>query len=341
MATTWGETFPPKPAFAEKDIPSQEGRVFLITGGTSGVGFELAKALYHLNGHVYITCRFISSGKSAISSILTSSPHPSQIIPSGKGTLHCLQLDLADLSTIAAFSAEFLSKEDRLDVLWHNAGVMVPADDAPSKDGYHMQLAVNGLGTFLLQKHLSPLLLSTAARPDTPALSVRSIFVSSSGHRAAPMPDGVNWDDINLLSATGVKGNVAKYCQSKAMSVMFAHELARRYGDKGIVSFSLHPGALHTGLQKSLPGWYNAIFGLLRHEPRLGALTELYAGLVTLEDGDGRMLEVGGRNGSFILPWGRFGAGSPSIFEGLAKRGTGERLWQTCEEMLSVFSTTK
>lgn len=151
------------------------------------------------------------------------------------------------------------------------------------------------------------------------------------------MPDGVNWADMDLKSATGTKGNVAKYCQSKAMDVMFAHELARRYGDKGLVSFSLHPGALHTGLQKSLPGWYNAIFGLLRHEPRLGALTELYAGLVPLNKGDERMLEKGGRNGSYILPWGRFGAGSPSVFDGLAERATGERLWNMFQEMVRDY----
>lgn len=107
---------------------------------------------------------------------------------------------------------------------------------------------------------------------------------------------------------------------------MHAHELARRYSARGLVSFSLHPGALGTGLQKNAPRWFNAIFGVLRYPPRFRALTELFAGLAPLAEGVERMLEEGGKNGGYILPWGRFGEGSPHVFEGLAKRGIGERL---------------
>jgi retinol dehydrogenase-12 len=336
MATTWGEMFPPKPTFTETDLPSQHGRVFLVTGGSSGIGFELAKILYSLNARVYITSRSLSSAQTAISSILASKPTNDQTHPPCLGEICFLKFDLSDLSTIKGSVSQFLEKESRLDVVWHNAGVMVPATDELSKQGYHMQLAVNGLGAFLLQHYLTPILLATAALPKTPARSVRSIFVSSSGHRASPAPDGVNWDDINLKEAVGLKGDVAKYGQSKAMNVMHAHELARRHGGK-IMALSLHPGSLHTGLQKSMPRWYNAIFGLLRHEPRFGALTELFAGLAPLEDGDERMMEHGGKNGAYILPWGRFGAGSQTIFEGLAEKGTGERLWKVCEKMLKEY----
>jgi hypothetical protein len=78
---------------------------------------------------------------------------------------------------------------------------------------------------------------------------------------------------------------------------MHAHEVARRYGSKGIISLSLHPGALSTGLQKNAPGWFNAIFGLLRKEPRYGTLTELFAGLGELGD-----TEREERNRGYILP---------------------------------------
>jgi NAD(P)-dependent dehydrogenase (short-subunit alcohol dehydrogenase family) len=295
----------------------------------------VAKHLYHLNGTVYITSRSPATGNAAISSIVASKPSPTQVVKSGRGSLHFLKLNLSDLSAIKATASEFLAKEKRLDVIFHNAGVMLPDDpDAATVQGYHQQLGINALAPFLLQHFLTPLMLSTAAFPATKANSVRIIFVSSSGHRAAPRPDGVCWDDINLLKSekTGLKREVERYGQSKAMNVMHAHEFARRYGDKGIVSFSLHPGALSTGLQKNAPGWFNAIFGLLRKEPRYGALTELFAGLVEL---NGEEKEE--RNGGYILPWGRWSKASKDIVEGLVKRESGDRLWRLCEGILENY----
>jgi len=100
------------------------------------------------------------------------------------------------------------------------------------------------------------------------------------------MPDGVSWDDINLENGkTGMQMNIERYGQSKAMNVIQAQEYARLYHThgKGIVSLSLHPGALSTGLQKNAPRWFNAIFSVLRREPRFGALTELFAGIRLFE----------------------------------------------------------
>jgi retinol dehydrogenase-12 len=163
------------------------------------------------------------------------------------------------------------------------------------------------------------------------------IFVSSSAHRASVLPDGINWNDIHLRNASGLKGEILKYGQSKAMNVMHCHEFARIFHKQGLVSFSVHPGALTTGLQTNLPTWFNAIFGLLRKPPYFGALTELFAGLGELRDGDERMLVEGGRNGGYIVPWGRFGDGSGAVFEGLANRATGERLWRLCEKELKDY----
>jgi retinol dehydrogenase 12 len=63
MAATWGEMFPPKASFTEKDIPDQHGRVFIVTGGSAGIGYEVVKALYHLNGRVYMASRSESAAK--------------------------------------------------------------------------------------------------------------------------------------------------------------------------------------------------------------------------------------------------------------------------------------
>ena len=290
MAASWSEIFPPAPAWTEKDMTSQAGRVFLgkfslseycflllisselfnprvsnstisshinpgcwhsVTGGSTGIGYETAKALYHLNGTVYITSRSSSSAGSAITSIKASSPHLSQIVPSGQGRIDFVVMDFSDLSTLQQAAKEFMSKVNRLDAVIHNAGVMLPDNpDETTTQGWYQQLGINALAPFLLQLFLNPLVLHTASLPTTPPNSVRIIFLSSSGHQAAPSPDGVAWSDINLAhtTKTGLRKEAERYGQSKAMNCMFAYEFARRYKGKGsgIVSLSLHPGALKT-----------------------------------------------------------------------------------------------
>ena len=341
MAASWAETFPPAPGWTEKDMEDQTGRVFLITGGSSGIGFETAKILYHLNGTVYITSRSASSAEAAVQSILSFTPHASQVGKSARGTLKYLILNLSDLSTIKSSATTLLKEVNRLDVVWHNAGVMIPNDPhILTAQGYHQQLGINSLAPFLFQHFLTPLMLATASLPSTEPNSVRVIWVSSSGHRASPMPDGVSWDNVNLENGkTGMRMNIERYGQSKAMIVIQAHEFARLYHayGKGVVSLSLHPGALSTGLQKNAPRWFNTIFSVLRREPRFGALTELFAGIRPLEKGKEQMLEDGGWNGGYILPFGVFGAGSKDVFDGILYRETGPRLWALCVELVKDF----
>jgi retinol dehydrogenase-12 len=339
MAAPWTEMLPPAPAWTEKDMTEQSGRVFLVTGGTSGIGYETARALYHLNGTVYITSRSASSAEASIKSMKTSPPHPSQLVKSGRGILKYLILNLSDLNSIKATAETLLTQEKRLDVVWHNAGVMIPDDSsALTIQGHHQQLGVNALAPFLLQHFLTPIMLQTASLPSTSPNSVRVIWVSSNSHHASPMPDGVAWENIELKNdKTGLKIDMERYSQSKAMNVMQAYEFARLYHGNGIVSLSLHPGGIATNLQKNSPGWFNYVLGFLRYHPRFGALTELFAGLKTLQDGEQEMLEDGGWNGGYIYPFGRFGPGNKEIFDGLCQRRTGERLWAVCTEMVKEF----
>jgi len=139
MAATWGEMFPPKPLFTKKDTADQFGRVFIVTGGSAGIGYEVVKALYHLNGRVYIASRSESTAKAAIASIHALKPTNSQTVKAGKAELIFSSLDLGDLTTTKSSAMEFLSKETRLDVIWHNEGIMIPADDTPTAQGYHVQ----------------------------------------------------------------------------------------------------------------------------------------------------------------------------------------------------------
>lgn len=287
------EMFPPKPKWIEKDIPDQHGRVFIVTGGSSGCGYEVAKALYNLNGRVYIASRNADSATEAIETIKSSLPATDQVVQGGKGELVFLKLDLADLSSIKASVKEFLGKEERLDVIWHNAGVMAPPAGSLTKQEHDMQLGTNVLGPFLFQHFLTPICLHTAKRSDVIPNATRVIFVSSSAHRTSPKPDGVDWADMEFSpTASGFAAIGGKYGRSKAMNVMHAHEFARRCGSQGLVSLSLHPGALKTNLQKHLPRVWNAVFGLLRYPQHYGGLTELWAGLNV--EVDGKMLEDGG-----------------------------------------------
>ncbi|KAH8673619.1 hypothetical protein BX600DRAFT_455798 [Xylariales sp. PMI_506] len=321
---------PPIPGMTEADLTSQVGRVFIITGGYSGCGFELAKILYHLNGTVYIAGRSKEKAWAAIETIASSAPSPDQTVTAGQGTLHYLSLDLADLRTIRSTAEEFLAKEHRLDIIWHNAGVMVPPDGSTTAQGHDLQVGVNAYGPYLLQRLLTPVMLETAARDRIPKYATRVIWLSSNAHSGAPKPDGVNWEDLNNdLAATGFLARLKRYAQSKAMNNIYASHFARLHGEsEGIASLSVHPGRLESPLQKDLPWIVNAVFRWGRQHPRFGALTELYAGFCKLNTE---------KNGGYITAYGQFEAMASHVASGLGDRGTGQKLWQTTEAIVKDF----
>jgi NAD(P)-dependent dehydrogenase (short-subunit alcohol dehydrogenase family) len=125
--SAFSAAFPPAPAFTDRNLPSQKGRVIIVTGAASGVGFDLAKILYLAGGTVYIAARSTSRCEGAISKILEQTDQiANRKDGKGKGKLGSLVVDLADLGTVKAGVESFLEKEERLDVLVHNAGVMCP-----------------------------------------------------------------------------------------------------------------------------------------------------------------------------------------------------------------------
>ncbi len=126
MVSIKNALFPPAPTFTEKNLPSQSGKVFIITGAASGVGFELAKILYSKGGTVYIAARSTKRATEAISRI------ESQELKS-TGSLKPMIINLADLSTMKPAIEAFLKQETRLDVLVHNAGIMEPPAGSKTK----------------------------------------------------------------------------------------------------------------------------------------------------------------------------------------------------------------
>jgi retinol dehydrogenase 12 len=137
--------------------------VFIVTGATSGVGKALAQILYSHNAKVYLGARSQAKALEVIKQIKSQSPN-------SNGDAIFLYLDLEDLTTIKGSVQEFLSKEDRLDVLWNNAGVMGPVPGLKTKQGYELQLGTNTVAPFLFTKLLIPILMHTAKKsPQDPS----------------------------------------------------------------------------------------------------------------------------------------------------------------------------
>lgn len=125
--------FPPSPTFKDTDLPSLLGKVYIVTGAASGVGFELAKILYLAGGSVYIAARSSSRCSDAIARIKSDRVRTRKEL----GKLESMVVDLADLATVKPAIESFLRNETRLDVLVHNAAVMTPPVGSKDKSVSH------------------------------------------------------------------------------------------------------------------------------------------------------------------------------------------------------------
>ena len=133
MSAILSQMFPPAPTFLPNDVPPLVGKVYIITGAASGVGFELAKILYSAGGTVYVGARSTTRCSDAIEKIRSSAPAEKKTEErQTAGKLGSIVVDLADLSAVKGAVEQFLQRERRLDGLIHNAGVMMPP--AGSKD---------------------------------------------------------------------------------------------------------------------------------------------------------------------------------------------------------------
>jgi NAD(P)-dependent dehydrogenase (short-subunit alcohol dehydrogenase family) len=324
MGGLFTQLFPPSPAFTEKDVPSLVGKVFIVTGGNSGIGLELVKILYSKGGTVYIAGRSPTKIASAIESIKF-------IHTTSLGQVSSLPVDLSDLTTISACVSAFLAQETRLDVLWNNAGIaQVPAGSL-SVQGHEAHIGTNCLGSFLLTKLLLPMLIQTA-KSSTKA-SVRVVFISSGIIDMNAPPGGVSLAE--LAPGNHSKDKARNYSASKAGDWLLASEFDRRIRNDGIACVALSPGTLKTKSWDKKP-FLKAMLTPFMYEPKMGAYTELWAGLsqdVKCEDG-----------GRFAIPWGRWHpAPKKDILESLKTReegGTGlaAEFWTWCEEQTKEYA---
>lgn len=264
------------------DIVRDEGlegklsaKVALITGCSSGIGIETARALHATGIRLFLGVRDTVKGQSALSDILKP------------GHVDLLKMDLNSLESVRAAVAEFHKKSQTLNILINNAGVMA-TPQGKTADGFETQFGTNHLAHFLLFQLLKPTLLASS----TSSFNSRVVALSSSGHRAG----GIRFDDYGFEK--GDYSPWSAYGQSKTANIYMANEIERRYGTKGLHGLSVMPGGIMTGSQVHAPDAMKESWskddevGKYMKSPEQGAATTVHAALSKEWEGKGgRYLE--------------------------------------------------
>ncbi|TVY34907.1 putative oxidoreductase [Lachnellula occidentalis] len=327
--TIFTQFFPPKASLTEDNVPSQVGKVFIVTGGSSGVGFELSRSLYQAGGTVYCLSHHAGRGLAAIEKIKNTVDTSSDT--SSPGSLHFIPLDLADLTTIYPAIRKFLAAETRLDVLFNNAGRASLPLCYKTVQSLEPHFGINCAGGWLLTQLLTPILTATAKI--SPPSSVRITWTSSVLVDVMAPKGGVVMEDVRTPSE---QRNI-HYAASKAGNWFLAYEWNRRFGaSTGVVSLALNPGSLNTNTWRTTPWYHYWPYYFVLGKPIDGARTNLWAGLdknITIEDG-----------GRYVMPWGRWHTSTrPDITAGLKEEkdgGTGRAVefWNWCDEVTMPFA---
>jgi NAD(P)-dependent dehydrogenase (short-subunit alcohol dehydrogenase family) len=212
------------------DIPDQKGRVAVITGANTGLGYETAAALAAHGAHVVLAVRNLDKGKDAVARITAQRP---------QADVALAELDLTSLESVRAAADQLRSDYDRIDLLINNAGVMW-TPKSTTKDGFELQFGTNHLGHFALTGLLLDRLL--------PVAGSRVVTVSSLGHRIRA---DIHFDDLQWERSYN---RVAAYGQAKLANLLFTYELQRRLAPQGTtIAAAAHPGGSRTELTRHLP----------------------------------------------------------------------------------------
>ncbi|KAG9234760.1 putative short-chain dehydrogenase [Amylocarpus encephaloides] len=325
--STLSAFFPPPPTFTDKNLPSLIGKVYIVTGGASGVGHEVVKMLYRAGGTVYIAARSEKRCQGAIDKMKGEFAKTFEKV---EGQLKSMVIDLSDLRTIKPAAEKFLSDTDRLDVLVHNAAVMTPPSGSKDALGHDLEMGTNCLGPYLLTLLLESLLINTAVTPNTPVSTVRIVWVTSL-LQANSREGGVNFDK-NGTPVILTKG-MDNYMQSKAGCAWLAHKFSERLGSKGILSVCIHPGLMRTELQRHWPLPLRLIMSIMFKGPEYGAYSEIYAAFspdITQN-----------HNGGYLTAWGRIGEMPTQIMNGLKRDSQGNRKVDTffdyCDRQITAY----
>ena len=286
-------------------LGDQSGRVAIVTGANSGIGFETARVLAAKGATVVMACRNLDKANLKADEIRATNPD---------AKVEVMQLDLSDLDSVKRFAEEFRAKYTRLDLLINNAGIMVPPYGKTAQ-GFETQFGVNHLGHFALTGALIDLITSTPGS--------RIVTVSSVAHLFGK----IDFSDLNWEN--GYKAQAA-YGQSKLANLLFTYELQRRLAAAGkdTLAVAAHPGWTETNLQEHAKG-VKFLNRFLAQDPPMGALPTLYA--ATAPDVNGA--EYFGPSGFLEMN------GPPKKVKSNKRshdRNVAERLWHISEDLTGV-----
>ena len=246
--------------WTEKDVPDQGGRVAIVTGSNTGLGYDNARALAARGATVVMAVRDTAKGDAAADRIR-------ELTPGAVVVVH--KLDLGSLASVRTAGAELAAAYPRIDLLINNAGVMYPPKQT-TVDGFELQFGTNHLGHFALTGLLLNNLLSVDGS--------RVVVVSSIAHNLR-----AKIDFADLQWETRRYDRVASYGQSKLANLMFAYDLQRRLAaaKAKTIAVAAHPGVAATELVRHVPGaglpGVNWLSGRLLNTSELGALATLRA----------------------------------------------------------------
>jgi NAD(P)-dependent dehydrogenase (short-subunit alcohol dehydrogenase family) len=294
------------------DVPDQSGRVAIVTGSNTGIGYGAAAVLADKGAHVVLAVRNPDKGNAAVNRIKAASPNAAVTLQ---------ELDLTSLDNIRTATDQLRADFPRIDLLINNAGVMY-TDKGTTKDGFETQFGTNHLGHFALTGQLLDNML--------PVEGSRVVTVSSVGHRIRAR---IHFDDLQLEHNYD---RVVAYGQSKLANLLFTYELARRLKTKGAptIATAAHPGAADTDLLRNMPGGIRQVSEFfwstfIAQSADMGALPTLRAAT-----------DPGAKNGQYYGPAGLAEQrGHPKVVESSAQSHDEEiqrRLWSVSEELTGV-----
>ena len=300
--------------WSEGDVPDQSGRVVVVTGANTGIGYQTAAVLAHRGAHVVLAVRNPEKGNAALSRIVAAGPRADVTLQA---------LDLSSLDSVRSAADALRTAYPRIDLLINNAGVMLTPKQV-TKDGFELQFGTNHLGHFALTGLVLDHLLSVRGS--------RVVTVSSMGHRlrAAIHFDDLQWERRYEPGAA--------YGQSKLANLLFTYELQRRLaarssGKNATIAVAAHPGTSNTELTRNLPAVFRPVMAVLGpvlfQRPSMGALPTLRAAT-----------DPAVRGGQYYGPDGFLEQrGHPKLVQSSAQSHDEElqrRLWTVSEELTGV-----
>ncbi|KAJ6464066.1 NAD(P)-binding protein [Mycena sanguinolenta] len=301
MASLFARLSPPS-FRPERDIPDLSGKIVLVTGGNTGIGYETVKQLLLKNAKVYLAARSKEKATTAIKRLETET----------KKTAIFLQLDLAELPSVRNAADTFLAQESRLDLLFNNGGVMNSPPEMLTAQGHDLQFGTNCIGHFFFTELLLPALLKSHAET---GIRARIMHTTSIGHNLAPGKRGIEFESLKggperdawvtkagkTMRPWSLPVSWRFYGESKLGNILVANYFAHKYGD-ALVSTSVHPGPIKTELGRYSGSFLHMASAMLSYPAPMGAYTQLWGATVA----DGEAI-----NGKYLVPWGKLGQADP------------------------------